>query len=42
MERDTTDDRLKVTWLVHAPQGGEITLIARHDRAGVVRLVVSL
>jgi len=35
---DTTDDRAKVEWVVHAPQGGTVRLTARHDRAGVVRV----
>ena len=37
-----TDDRLKVEWVVHAPQGGIIKLLARHERAGVVRAEVEL
>jgi murein tripeptide amidase MpaA len=32
-----TSDRLKAEWVVHAPQGGEVRLTARHERAGVVR-----
>ena len=28
-----TDDRLKVEWVVHAPAGGLIKLLARHERA---------
>ncbi len=35
---DPTDDRAKVEWVVHAPQGGTVRLIARHERAGVVRV----
>jgi murein tripeptide amidase MpaA len=35
---DTTDDRAKVEWVVHAPQGGTVRLTARHERAGVVRV----
>lgn len=35
---DPTDDRAKVEWVVHAPQGGTVRLTARHDRAGVVRV----
>ncbi|MEM8863456.1 MAG: M14 family metallopeptidase, partial [Chloroflexota bacterium] len=31
-----TADRLKVEWIVHAPQKGTIKLTARHDRAGKV------
>ena len=34
---DPTDDRAKVEWVVHAPQGGTVRLTARHERAGVVR-----
>jgi murein tripeptide amidase MpaA len=35
---DPTDDRAKVEWVVHAPQGGTVRLTARHERAGVVRV----
>jgi murein tripeptide amidase MpaA len=35
---DTTDDRAKVEWVVHASQGGTVRLVARHERAGVVRV----
>lgn len=37
-----TEDRLKVEWVVHAPQGGTVKLLARHERAGVVRAKVEL
>jgi murein tripeptide amidase MpaA len=37
-----TDDRLKVEWVVNAPAGGTVKLVARHDRAGVVRAEVEL
>ena len=37
-----TSDRLKVEWIVHAPQGGTVKLTARHGRAGVVRAQVEL
>jgi len=37
-----TDDRLKVEWVVHAPNGGKVKLVARHDRAGTVRTEVEL
>ena len=37
-----TDDRLKVEWIVHAPNGGKVQLIARHDRAGTLRTEVEL
>jgi murein tripeptide amidase MpaA len=39
---DPTDDRAKVEWVVHAPQGGTVRLIARHERAGVVRAELPL
>ena len=39
---DPTDDRAKVEWIVHAPQGGTVRLTARHERAGVVRVECSL
>ncbi|MEJ5309982.1 MAG: M14 family metallopeptidase [Anaerolineae bacterium] len=41
-ETDPTEDRLKVEWVVRAPQGGVVKLIARHDRAGVVRAEVEM
>jgi hypothetical protein len=37
-----TQERLKVEWAVHAPKGGKVKLIARHERAGVVRAEVAL
>jgi hypothetical protein len=37
-----TNDRLKVEWVVHAPQGGTVKLSARHERAGVVRTTLKL
>jgi hypothetical protein len=33
---DATDDRVKVEWVVHAPQGGTVAVTARHARAGKV------
>jgi len=39
---DGTGERLKFEWVVHAPAGGELMLSARHDRAGVVRVKLSL
>jgi hypothetical protein len=38
----STDDRLKVEWVVNAPDGGKVSLVARHERAGVVRAEVEL
>jgi len=34
---DATLDRAKVEWVIRAPHGGTLRLLARHDRAGVVR-----
>ncbi|MDA1192387.1 MAG: M14 family metallopeptidase [Candidatus Poribacteria bacterium] len=39
---DSTDDRLKIEWVVNAPNGGDVTLIARHERAGTVRTTLNL
>lgn len=37
-----TADRTKVEWVVKASKGTEIEVLARHDRAGVVRETVTL
>jgi hypothetical protein len=37
-----TEDRLKAEWVIHAPNGGTVKLVARHERAGVVRAEVEL
>lgn len=39
---DETSDRIKVEWVVRAPDGGTVRLVARHERAGTVRAVVEL
>ena len=39
---DATDDRAKVEWVLRAPLGGTVGLVARHERAGVVRTAVEL
>jgi hypothetical protein len=39
---DPTDDRAKFEWVVRAPAGLEVQLLAKHDRAGVVRTSVTL
>lgn len=39
---DVTDDRVKVEWVIRGAPGGQITLVARHDRAGLVRTTVTL
>ena len=37
-----TDERVKVEWVVRAKRGTKIKLVAKHDRAGVVRVEVML
>jgi hypothetical protein len=37
-----TSDRLKAEWIVRAPKGGTVKLIARHERAGTVRTELEL
>ena len=39
---DPTEDRVKVEWVVRAPKGGAVKLVARHERAGMVRAEVQL
>lgn len=39
---DTTEDRVKVEWVLKAPVDTEITVIARQDRAGWVRVPLLL
>jgi murein tripeptide amidase MpaA len=39
---DPTDDRLKVEWVVRTPNGGEVKVTARHERAGTVRTSIRL
>ena len=39
---ESTHERLKVEWVVKAPNGGKVNLIARHERAGIVRASVEL
>ncbi len=41
-ETEGTQDLLKVDWVVHAPKGGMVKLVARHERAGTVRAEVEL
>ena len=38
----TTADRAKTEWVVKAPAGTKIELVARHERAGTVRTTVTL
>lgn len=37
-----TEDRAKVEYVVYAPNGGTVKLVAKHDRAGVIRTEVNL
>jgi murein tripeptide amidase MpaA len=37
-----TPDRVSFEWWLHGPEGAEIQLTARHDRAGTVRTVIEL
>jgi hypothetical protein len=39
---DATTDRAKLEWVVEAPQGGDLGIVARHQRAGTVRETVRL
>jgi murein tripeptide amidase MpaA len=39
---ESTTDRLKMEWIIQAPDGGEVKLVSRQDRAGVVRAKVIL
>jgi hypothetical protein len=39
---ESTDERVKVEWVVKAKQGTKVKLLAKHDRAGVVRADVVL
>ena len=39
---DATDERAKVEWVVHAPQGGSVKVRARQARAGAARTEISL
>jgi murein tripeptide amidase MpaA len=37
-----TADRVKLEWVVKAPKGGVVSLVVRHDKAGLVRAEVAL
>jgi murein tripeptide amidase MpaA len=39
---DATTDRAKVEWVVEAPSGADLRVVARHERAGTVRADISL
>ncbi len=39
---DATSDRAKVEWVIEGPAGSEVTVTAKHERAGTVRQTVRL
>ena len=39
---DATEDRVKVEWVVRAPEGGTVKVVARHERAGKVVAEIAL
>jgi murein tripeptide amidase MpaA len=39
---DETNDRTKLEWIIAAPSGGTLEIVARHERAGTVRREVEL
>jgi murein tripeptide amidase MpaA len=39
---ESTTDRVKVEWVIKAPKGGTVELLAKHARAGVVRSEIEL
>ena len=39
---ESTDERVKAEWVVKAKKGAKVKLLAKHDRAGVVRVEVVL
>lgn len=38
----STSDRAKVEWVVEAPAGSKVGVVARHERAGVARAELTL
>ena len=42
LDGDATDNRVKAEWVVRAPNGGTVKLVAKHERAGTVRAEVKL
>lgn len=34
---ESTHERMKMEWVLHAPKGGTVSVVARHERAGTVR-----
>jgi hypothetical protein len=42
LTNDATNDLAKLEWVIEAPAGGELAIIAKHERAGTVRERVPL
>jgi murein tripeptide amidase MpaA len=42
LDYEGTPDRLKVEWIVRAPKGGKVKIVARHERAGTIRTELEL
>ena len=38
----STSDLTKVEWVVEAPAGGRVVVVARHERAGTARAELTL
>jgi hypothetical protein len=41
-EPNVTDDRVKIEWIVKGSAGDAVDIVARHERAGTVRVAVKL
>ena len=41
-DEDPTHDRAKCEWTIHAPNGGTLKIVARHERAGTVKKEITL
>ncbi len=41
-DEEATHDRRKVEWVIHSPNGGEVTITVVHERAGTVRTTLNL
>jgi len=41
-KHDSTKDIVRVDWVIHAPNGGKVKIVARHDRAGMVKTEAEL
>ena len=41
-DHHVTDDRMKIEWVVHGKPGDVVDVTARHERAGTIRVPVTL